>query len=348
MRAFRPGWGFIILATLLVTCLLTLASMGRPGAPAFSVLHSREKLSWLVWALLAPGVVAAARRFPFGAGTAMQWLVRHLFFGFGFSLLAVGVSTVITRSMSHAMPNTSPPVIASIATGLLIYALIAVSYQALAYHGTARSREADAAKLRADLAEARLMGLESKLQPHFLFNALNSIAALVRKDAAAAEEMLEQLSDLLRASLQANPMQEVALGDALHLTEQYLAIERVRYRDRLRIDVNVDAAARRCRVPQLLLQPLVENAVRHGIAPKEGGGWVGIGARIVSGRLIITVEDDGVGLGNARPARAGTGLGLKAIRSALTHRYGTDQRFDLTPRVPRGTIASLELPCLTA
>jgi two-component sensor histidine kinase len=344
----RPGWRFVIAATLVLTCLVTLATWGRPGAPAFSVLHGRQNIAWLSWVLLAPGIIATARRFPLGDGTPMQWLARHLVAGTVFSAAAIALASG-ARSLLAALGNGNAvdpgaPVVSSIASGLLVYALIAVSYQALSYHGAVRAREAVAARLRADLAEAKLAGIEGKLHPHFLFNALNSVAALVRVDPPQAEIMLEQLSDLLRATLRSNPMQEVSLDDALHLTEQYLAIEQTRFQHRLRATIDASVAARRARVPHLILQPLVENAVRHGIASLEAGGAVMVTAHVENETLLLTVEDDGVGYGNAPPERAGSGLGLEAVRSALSHLYGSAQRCDIRARFPSGTTVTVALP----
>jgi signal transduction histidine kinase len=344
----RRRWLFVVTVTLLLTCLLTLATWGSPGAPAFNALHGRQNIAWLVWILLSPGIIAAARRFPFGDGTPMQWLVRHLAVGAAFSVAAIaltdGLHSLLTTLGVFTTVDPGAPLVASIATGLLLYALIAVSYQALSYHSAARAREAVAAKLRADLAEAKLAGIEGKLHPHFLFNSLNSIAALVRIDPPQAELMLEQLSDLLRATLRTNPLQEVPLDDALHLAEQYLAIERTRFQHRLRATIEASVAARRGRVPHLILQPLVENAVRHGLASLEGGGTVMVTAKVDDETLLLTVEDDGVGYGNAPPERAGSGLGLNAVRSALSHLYGSAQRVDICARDPRGTTVTVALP----
>jgi sensor histidine kinase YesM len=343
----RVGWAFVIVATLLVTCLLTLASTGRPGAPSFAILHNRQNVAWLTWIVLAPGIIFVARRFPFGDGAPWKWLAQHVVLGATFSLASVMLAAAVEqvmRAASHQMINTLPvPFIASFATGLLIYALIAVSYQAITYHRTARDRDAVTAKLRADLAEAKLATLEGQLHPHFLFNALNSIAALMRVDPRQAETMLEQLSELLRAALKNNPMQEVPLDDALHITEQYLAIERIRFQNRLQSTIEASTAARRGKVPQLILQPLVENAVRHGIAPLESGGSVKVTAVVDADRLRMTIEDDGVGLGNASTA-AGSGLGIRSVRSLLSQLYGTNQQFDMAPRRPRGTTVTIVMP----
>src|SRR5688572_16859504 len=174
----RVGWRFIVTIILIVTCLLTLASMGRPGAPAFPMLHDRQTVAWVTWIILAPGVIAAARRIPFGDGTPFRWLWRHVVLGSAFSLAGLALATAITlvmRTAPHDMIDTArTPFTASFASGLLVYMLIAVSYQAIAYYRTARDQEAVATRLRADLAEARLATLEGQLHPHFLFNALNS------------------------------------------------------------------------------------------------------------------------------------------------------------------------------
>jgi signal transduction histidine kinase len=341
----RLGWPFPIAATLIVTCLITLASVGRPGGPSFPVLHSRQNLAWLTWILLVPGIVVAARRLPFGEGSPVRWLATHLGVGTVFAgvavLVADGLAALLHRG--HDMGGAAP-LVARLAAGLLVYSLIAVSAQALAYHRAARAREAMAVKLRADLAEARLASLEGRLHPHFLFNALNSIAALVRVDPPQAEVMVEQLSELLRAALRANPMQQVPLEDALTLTEQYLAIERIRLGPRLTTTVEAGADARRGLVPQLLLQPLVENAVRHGIASLEGGGSVRVCASVEGDRLELTVQDDGAGIGKAPAGRVGGGLGLSSVRSALEHFYGAAHRFEVRAAEPRGTVVSIVLP----
>jgi LytS/YehU family sensor histidine kinase len=226
----------------------------------------------------------------------------------------------------------------------LRYTLIAVAYQAVVYHRTVRERDAQAARLQVDLAEAKLATLEGRLRPHFLFNTLNAIAALIRDDPAAAEQMIGQLSDLLRASLKADPIREVALSDEITLVEQYLAIQQARFQGRLRTTLCASDAARRAYVPYLILQPLVENAVRHGIAPRESGGQLWIDANRIDERLVITIEDDGVGMGNAPPELAGNGVGLGGVKSRLEHLYGVDHRLDVEARRPSGTRVRIEIP----
>jgi two-component system, LytTR family, sensor kinase len=232
----------------------------------------------------------------------------------------------------------------NIGRNYLTYGMIAAVYQAVAYNRMIRERDREAARMALDLAEAKLSTLENKLRPHFLFNTLNAIAALVREDPASAEAMVGQLSDLLRASLRTDVRTEVRLEDELHLVRQYLAIQQVRFQDRLTVSVDAGDDARAAFVPQLILQPLVENAVRHGIAPRESGGSVWVSAEQPNGRLRLTVEDDGVGIGNAPASNAGSGIGLEGLKSRLAHLYGQDHRVDVMERKPSGTRVMIEIP----
>jgi len=349
----RPSvdWRFVILATLILTCLVTLASVGRPGAPPFAVLHHRETMTWVAWLLLTPAILTAARRFPFGEGTPVRWLGRHFLLGSLFAIASVVVVAAGEQFMGERARAGDAPMsgalVGRLATGLLLYILVAVSYQAVTYHRAARAREAIAARLRADLAEARLTNLEGKLHPHFLFNTLNSIAALMRADARQAEVMLEQLSELLHTTLRTNPTQEVTLEEALHFTEQYLAIERVRFQERLHTTIEASAQARLGRIPPLILQPLIENAIRHGIGPLESGGHIVVTASVEGRTLHMSVEDDGLGIGNAPPNRRGSGLGVQSVRSILSHLYGADQQFHIRPRMPGGTTVTIAVPYRT-
>lgn len=349
----RVEWRFIVAVTLVVTCLFTIESMGWNAAPPFGIVHKRQAITWGIWLALTPAIIAMARRRPFGQGTRPQWLWSNLLLGGLFATASTAIAAALRAlfgvSTSDAFgPATITSIGSNLAGDLLRYALIAGSYQAFAYYRTVREREALEARLRADLAEAKLANLEGRLHPHFLFNTLNSIAALVRKDPRAAETMVEQLSELLRASLMAHPLREVTLEEELRLTEQYLAIQGVRFRDRLCATLEASGTTRQARVPQLILQPLVENAVRHGIAPRESGGSITVTASVDRERLIMTVEDDGVGIGNAPAERAGTGLGLKSVESRLVHLYGTQQQFEVRPRSPSGTTVTITMPYRTA
>ena len=237
---------------------------------------------------------------------------------------------------------------------------------ALVYAGHARLREQQAARLESQLADARLSALSSQLNPHFLFNALNSIAELVHRDPVAADRMIVGLAALLRNSLETIGNQEVPLSDELVLLGHYLDIEKIRLAERLGVDWDVSPAARRANVPPLLLQPLVENAVRHGVSRRVTPGRIGIRARREGNDLVLEVQDDGGDLADATssPLRAGSpsgaeskavqgagsgvgsgaGIGLATTRARLACLYGAAATLELSAAPGGGTIASLRLP----
>ncbi len=257
-----------------------------------------------------------------------------------------------------ALPSMQP---FTTALDVLAYAAVVGLAHAVHFYGRYRERERRTLFLESNLAKARLGALQAQLQPHFLFNSLNAIATLLRRDPKAAEATLMSLSELLRLTLKQSDKQEVRLGEELEFVERYLAIQQTRFGDRLRWEQSIDPAAVDCLVPTLLLQPLVENAIRHGIEPIETAGRVRITAARSGSRLVLGVEDDGVGLsdaavgnGQSQPGRAaalgsqshgsGNGIGLANLRARLGALYSDDQKLELRPRAEGGTSAIVELP----
>jgi hypothetical protein len=196
------------------------------------------------------------------------------------------------------------------------------------------------------LVQAELDTLKLQLNPHFLFNALNSAMALIATDPPAAERMVSELSDFLRLVLSTSSEQEVPLERELGLLDRYVAIQRVRFQDRLSVTCNIEDGVRGALVPSLLLQPLVENAIRHGISPRAGAGYVRVTARRTGDKLSITILDDGVGI-RARRSRErsrGTGLGLTNTRTRLTHLYGDSHEFESGDRDEGGYAVRITIP----
>jgi LytS/YehU family sensor histidine kinase len=235
---------------------------------------------------------------------------------------------------------------------LFVFGLLLGGQQAVRYARVARDRALEASRLEAQLQEARFKALKMQLHPHFLFNTINAISTLVlKRDAERATAMLDRLSTFLRMALEERDAQTVPLARELAFADAYLHIERVRFSDRLSVETQVAPDVRSAEVPHLILQPLVENAVRHGIAPLERPGTLRIEAIRVGRRLRLAVEDDGVGLSDDASAadRPDTpsdehGLGLAMTRDRLRAAYGDDYRFDIEPGAGAGVRVVVELP----
>lgn len=214
------------------------------------------------------------------------------------------------------------------------------------FHNRLKERESRAWMLESRLAQARLQTLKAQLQPHFLFNSLNAVTALLHRDPKQAEATLVALSDLLRLALRRSEAPTGSLEEELEFVRLYLAIQRTRFGERLWTEEDIDPATRDRTVPALVLQPLVENALRHGLEPSEEPGGVRVSARREGDRLVLVVEDDGVGLRNADESNRnpGTGVGLANLRERLLASYGPNQRLELKARSPRGVVARVEIP----
>lgn len=225
-----------------------------------------------------------------------------------------------------------------------VYWIVVSATAAVLHSRRARERERRSLELAASLARSRLATLRAQLQPHFLFNALNAISTLVHRDPRAADEMIANLSDFLRLTLDQGEAQEVELGRELELVRRYLSIEQVRFGDRLTVTVDCPAETLGLAVPVLILQPLVENALKHGLQPKRGPISLRIAAMRSGSGLELLVEDDGVGLPAAGPDR--TGIGVANCRSRLQELHGTGAGLDLEPRVEGGTRARIRLPAV--
>jgi LytS/YehU family sensor histidine kinase len=229
--------------------------------------------------------------------------------------------------------------------GVAVYFAVLGVAHAAAFLLEARERETQAARLSAQLAEARLGALRMQLQPHFLFNSLNAIAVTVRdRDTATATRLIEQLGDVLRRVMRADRPPEVTLAEELEFVRQYLAIEEVRFSDRLRPTFDIEPGLERAAVPEFVLQPLVENALRHGLARRVTATLLRIEARREGDELVLHVTDDGPGPDEA-PAEETTGVGLMNLRERLASLYGARARLELVGTPGGGAIATVRLPC---
>lgn len=231
-------------------------------------------------------------------------------------------------------------------TGIWYYlgvylAIVAVIY-VITHYESLRRHELAASRLEGQLAQAHLQMLKMQLHPHFLFNTLNAISALMHRDVDAADRMITQLSDLLRLALEKDERHQVRLDAELDFLHHYLAIEQIRFHDRMQVEIDVAPECLGAQVPRLILQPLVENAIRHGIAMRSAAGRLHISARRRDGRLALTVADDGPGLPPGRPLRPGVGLANTQAR--LEQLYGNDYVLELVNADEGGLEVRLDIP----
>lgn len=309
-----------------------------------------ELPDWYLWGALALVVRALSRRFridrenweravPIHLGTSLTLGFLHL-------VLAAAIQLLLQGAAAYPfLPRLVDNFAASYHWNLLIYWAIVALVHARDYARDAQQHAVRAAQLEASVAEARLQALTQQLRPHFLFNTLNAIAELIHEDPDTAERMVGRLADLLRRTLETDGTAEVPLTNELELVDRYLDIQAVRFQDRLRVRWEVAGDARRAQVPAMILLPLVENAVRHGVATRTGPGVLGIRARRDAETLRLEVWDDGPGLsesaaaGSARP-----GIGLANTRARLAQLYGAAQGLELVDGDPRGLVVRLSLP----
>jgi two-component sensor histidine kinase len=306
-----------------------LPRVGAPPTTPGELLRTLGvgSLIWDSCFLSAPLFVWIARRFPLEPGRrALSAAVHCAVIG------SIAAATAVFQfKLTYREANFAPPLGAfvqiSLITGVLPFITVALAAHALDARSRAQERTLETERVRSQLAESRLEALTAQLQPHFLFNTLQGISTLIARDPVAADKMLTSLSELLREVLRRGERREIELNEELRVLESYLEISRARFGDRLSIDVNADDATQRALVPFFILQPLVENAIHHGISSHAGAGRVEIGARREGDRLVLTVSDDGPGIVTTDAQR---GIGLANTKARLEELYGRSQRLELS------------------
>jgi signal transduction histidine kinase len=311
-----------------------------------------QQSAWYAWALLTPLIIHLGRRFRLDREHWLPNGLVHVVCGVVLAALQSAVA-VLGSIAVHGEPMTLayywgelyPFWIWRGPWAFLVYwAIIGVSY-AFDYHASLKERELHASRLESQLHRAQLDALRRQLQPHFLFNTLNSITVLMQKgETETASRMLSDLSTLLRHVLSTSDVQEVPLEEEVEFVRRYTEIEQARFGDRLRVSIDIDPSARHVPVPSFILQLLVENAILHGIAHKTEGGDVEISARCRDGRLNLQVRDNGVGIGGEE----GTdGIGIGNARERLRHLYGSDFRLEVSDAPGGGVLAELDIPAVS-
>jgi two-component system, LytTR family, sensor kinase len=303
-------------------------------------------LDWFVYGALTPGVFAASRRWPLARPHVVAHTLIHLAMGLVFCGAWAGIGTVLKGWLQpHQMERGASVfftswVFITLPFGVTVYLSMVGVEHAIRWFVEAREREVQIAQLSEQLATARLDSLRSQLNPHFLFNTLNSIAVLARGgDRDDAARMVEHLSEILRRTLRES-RSEVPLSDELDLVRRYLEIEQARFSDRLAVDFDIAPDVEHGAVPSFAVQHLVDNAIRHGVSPRAEGGRIAIVARREGARLEISVSDDGVGANIGMPE----GRGLANTRERLRALHDDRASLAVSPRPAGGTVATLRLP----
>ena len=351
--ATHPDWRRPISSYALFTGLLSLVSLFT-AVHMYVVYMERSPIdwreavlsgfaTWYPWLLLGPGVFWLANRFPLEPGRLGVSLLVHVPASF-----ASGVLHGLLRALVGPFVDSKPiPVSRFIVFQLLLtvlsYWVLASAYQAIVNYRRYRERELRASQLENRLAQAHLEALRMQLNPHFLFNTLHAISALIRRDPDAADDMVTQLSELLRMTLDNVGKQEVSLREELDFLQRYLDIQQTRFKDRLLVTLDIPPDTLDHRIPNQALQPIVENAIRHGLDGRPAGGRIEIASRLEERQLVVTVRDDGAGI-KTDMAPAHGGIGLTNTRARLRQLYGAEAGLDLACHPDGGAIATLRIP----
>ena len=331
-------WTFL---ALLFTPQTYIAALRSPTPPTWGQALLASLTLFYVWAALTPLVLWLGRRLPFE---------RHMLRNFVLHLLLCGPVALLhiwlfqnVNALMRALSNSNqpqPPLWAMLiglgATNIMVYwAIVAVS-QAINYFRKYQEREFR-------LSQAELQALRTQLHPHFLFNTLNAIAELVHSDPVLADRSILRLSELLRFSLASEKAHEVTLKEEIEFLEKYVEIHKTLMRDRLNVRINIDPETLDAAVPNMILQPLVENAIKHGISPRPEGGNIEVHARRLDGKLYVEIADDGVGMPE-QEADAQGGVGLINTRERLKHLYNDAHTFKVSSFPGRGVTIRISVP----
>jgi len=319
-------------------------------------LFLTDVASWLPWVLATPLILTLGRKLPaFGLKTIAGWLAHILainiinvvFAAWSAGFLAI-FNPYLDSSQAPFLKLCRDRIMTDFLASFILYAMVLIVGYALASRESLLTQQAETARLNEQLSRAQFDSLRRQIEPHFLFNTLNSIAALVREQRTnAAIQMIAGLSNLLRRSLDSAPHQQVPLREELDFAQKYLDIQKTRFADRLTVSVDVPSDLDGAQVPSLILQPMVENAIQHGIAHLAQGGKISISASCIDHRLTLRIANDGPSLPSDWQL-SGAGIGITNVRTRLSTLYGSASSFNLSNRPSGGVEVSLSLPLVLA
>jgi two-component system LytT family sensor kinase len=329
--------------------IFTLPQLGQNGHPQ-KILFS-ALAQWWSWGLLVPGILALDHVLPFSPQRIVPRVISHLFLGpmvaVAYSYVEAVLKALLGVGAWSRLAGTTviSGALKEMFWSMLVYCLIVGVWEAYLYHQRFVSSELQMERLQRNFSEARLNALRMQLDPHFLFNALNTVSSQVEREPKLARRMIEHLGDLLRLSLNTQGVQEISLAEELAFLNHYLAIQKIRFGDALKIEMRIDPEVNDALVPILFIQPLVENAIRHGISKRIRGGSIVLSAQRIEERLVVQVLDDGVGLPAGWSFQSHKGVGLSVTRERFAGLYPNNiSQFDVRRRREGGTEVYLSLP----
>ena len=348
---FAAATPFVLFSTLQAYRLDSLFAR-QAGDSTLLKLLALNAAYWYVPAFLTPTIFRLGAMFRLDGARWLRSLALHAVFACTFSVVhcacMIGTRLLLVDNAGKfpAVPWSTfiqSRFLGNLDWTLMVYSTVLGLSYALAYYRESQARAVKEAQLETRLVEARLRTLEAELHPHFLFNTLHAISSLVDTNPDAADRMISRLSDLLRITFDRSGSARVSLQEELEFLRKYLEIEQTRFQDRLSVLFDVDAETLDAEVPRLILQPIVENAIKHGVSPKQGSGLVTIASRRHDERLWIEVSDNGVGLSAGARARLRSGVGLSNTRDRLECMYGSAHRIEFSDD-RSGLAVRLEIP----
>lgn len=343
------GIGWILFALFFASeVVVSRAYAGRP------LNFGRALEVWLIcaflWFAATPLILWLARRFPLERHQWLTSVLIHLGAGAILSFLLLALYVLITSLVGldagrHTILQAfRSQLVTSFHSEVLTYWMVIGLCHGIDYYRKYRERELRAAQLETKLARSQLDALKMQLHPHFLFNTLNTISVLMQEDVTVANRLLLRLSDLLRLALNNTDAHEVPLRQELEFLSSYLEIEQTRFQDRLTIRLDIDAEAFEAQVPNLILQPLVENAIRYAVAPRATKSTIEIRAIRLNGQIELQVRDDGPGINETQKTTGAPGIGLRNTRSRLEKLYGPAHSFELLTAKGGGLQVRITIP----
>jgi signal transduction histidine kinase len=352
MPRLKQRWAHWIAAILLWSTLGVLFALPGLSSSNWSQALVGSCAQWWSWGLVTPLIFWADSRLPFKENQLGMRILAHLLASVAITSLYFYVFIAMRAVLglgAWSVLADSRFLLTAFRGGLLwswlVYWAIFGARQTFRYYEHYLASELRLERMERNFSEARLNALRMQLDPHFLFNALNTISSQVERDPRLARSMIEHLGDLLRLSLDARDKQEIPLAEELAFLDHYLAIQKIRFAENLRIEIQVTPEVKYALVPCLIVQPLVENAIRHGISPRASGGTVTVLAERGPNQVKIRVADDGVGLPPGWTLETSSGMGLSVTRERIVglHPDG-NSRFSVRPRAGGGTEVEISLP----